>query len=264
MNTTEHYTSLEAKDLTIGYKSKKGDFEIAKNIQFKLHEGELMGIVGINGIGKSTLLRTLGKVQDKLSGAIYINEKNLEQIGSLELASNISIVLTESTASKNMTVLELVALGRQPYTNWLGTLSDEDRSIIKSAIEMVKIEDLKYKKCHELSDGQLQRVMIARALAQDTPLILLDEPTTHLDIYHKVQILKLLRSIAHHTRKTILFTTHEIELAIQLCDNMLLLDSISNHFGQPCELIQNGAFENLFPSDTISFEPKTGTFRIKK
>ena len=237
---------------------------VAKDINFLLHSGELTAIIGINGIGKSTLLRTLGKVQPKLSGDIQLNGKVLENHKPLELATEISVVLTEPIASKNMTVFELVALGRQPYTNWIGTLSTKDRTKVKSAIEMVELIPLQYKKCHELSDGQLQRVMIARALAQDTAIILLDEPTTHLDLYHKVHLLKLLKSIAHKTRKTIVFTSHEIEMAIQLCDTMLLLDNAKNPSGKPSELIAQKAFENLFPSDVISFDANTGTFRIEK
>src|SRR5690606_19358160 len=124
-----------------------------------------------------------------------------EQHSTAELAAGISVVLTEPIASKNLTVQELISLGRQPYTNWLGTLTAEDRDKISLAMDMVQISELKAKKCYELSDGQMQRVMIARAIAQDTQLILLDEPTTHLDLYHKVQILKLLKSIAHTTKK---------------------------------------------------------------
>ena len=131
-------------------------------------------------------------------------------------------------------------------------------------MEMVSITGLQDKKCYELSDGQLQKVMIARALAQDTSIILMDEPTSHLDLYHKVQILKLLQHIAHETQKTILFTTHEIEIAIQLCDKMLILENNSSSFGQPCELIQNKNFEKLFPSDTIIFDPGSGSFRVNK
>ena len=129
---------------------------------------------------------------------------------------------------------------------------------------MLHLEELQHRKCFEISDGQLQRVMIARALAQDTAIILLDEPTTHLDLYHKVQILKLLKSIAHQTQKTIVFTSHEIEMAIQLCDTMLLLDGGNNSFGQPCELIEQKSFETLFPSNTVSFDASTGSFRIEK
>jgi iron complex transport system ATP-binding protein len=188
----------------------------------------------------------------------------MEQFTTAELAAEISVVLTEPIASKNLTVLELISLGRQPYTNWLGTLTVEDRDKISLAMDMVQISELKFKKCYELSDGQLQRVMIARAIAQDTQLILLDEPTTHLDLYHKVQILKLLKSIALATEKTILFTTHEIEIAIQLCDNMLILERNRSTFGSPCELIQMKSFENLFPPDTITFDPQTGSFRVNK
>lgn len=180
------------------------------------------------------------------------------------MALEVSLVLTERIASKNLTVIELIALGRQPYTNWIGNLTDDDLAVINNAIVKVDLQDLKHKKCYELSDGQMQRVMIARALAQDTSIMLLDEPTTHLDLYHKANILKLLKSIAYTTQKTVLFTTHEIELAIQLCDKMLLLNGADNPFGQPCELIAQKHFENLFPKDTVMFDPSTGSFRVKK
>nr|WP_262921977.1 ABC transporter ATP-binding protein [Arenibacter sp. A80] len=250
--------------MSIGYSNKKQQTCIASNINFSLVQGEVAAIVGVNGIGKSTLLRTLGNVQPKLSGRIRLNSLPMEQFTTAELAAEISVVLTEPIASKNLTVLELISLGRQPYTNWLGTLTVEDRDKISLAMDMVQISELKFKKCYELSDGQLQRVMIARAIAQDTQLILLDEPTTHLDLYHKVQILKLLKSIALATEKTILFTTHEIEIAIQLCDNMLILERNRSTFGSPCELIQMKSFENLFPPDTITFDPQTGSFRVNK
>ena len=203
-------------------------------------------------------------MQPKLFGEILIKGKSLDAFKPLELASEISVVLTEPIASKNMTVLELVALGRSPYTNWLGTLAKTDKSEIESALHQMELDSLINKKCHELSDGQLQRVMIARSLAQDTSIILLDEPTTHLDLYHKVKILKLLKFVAQETNKTIVFTTHEIEMAIQICDKMLILDDSDNPFGQPCELIEQKTFEKLFPSDTVSFDAPTGSFRIKK
>ena len=202
-------------------------------------------------------------MQEILSGTITLEEKELSEYSPIQLSTKISLVLTEPIASKNLTALELIALGRQPYTNWLGTLTALDKAKTKEAIRLVEIEDLQHKKCFELSDGQLQRVMIARALAQDTPFILMDEPTSHLDLYHKVQILKLLQHIAHQTKKTILFTTHEIEVAIQLCDKMLLLGKEESHFGNPCELIKAKSFENLFPTDMIEFDANTGSFKIK-
>jgi len=264
MASKEKNSALKVENLNIGYLHKHKERCVVQGIDFDLQSGELFAIVGVNGVGKSTLLRTLGKVQPKLAGTIEIKGKNLETVKSLDLASKISLVLTEPIASKNLTVMELVALGRQPYTNWIGNLSIEDKAQIVSSLSMLELDTLKHKKCYELSDGQLQRVMIARALAQDTSIILLDEPTTHLDLYHKVQILKLLKSIAHETKKTVVFTTHEIEMAIQLCDKMLLLDNVDNPFGEPCELISQGVFEKLFPSEMVSFDPKTGSFRIEK
>lgn len=237
---------------------------ICDNINLKLKKGELAAIVGVNGIGKSTLMRTIGNFQPRISGNIKINGESLNNYTAQELASKISVVLTEPIASKNLTVKELIALGRQPYTNWLGNLSQDDVLKMNEAIKILELSDLKNKKCYELSDGQLQRVLIARALAQDTDIILLDEPTTHLDLYHKVQILKLLKSIARTTQKTILFTSHEIEMAIQLCDKMVILDGAGNPFEQPCNLISAKAFERLFPSDTVTFDSVTGAFRIQK
>jgi iron complex transport system ATP-binding protein len=260
LTSMENHIAVSVKDLSVGYKNTI----VSAGINFDVHKGELMGIVGINGIGKSTLLRTLAKVHPKLSGSIHLNKKPIEDYASNDLASTLSVVLTESIASKNMTVLELVALGRQPYTNWIGKLSQGDISKITGALQLLELEELKHKKCYELSDGQVQRVMIARALAQDTSIILLDEPTTHLDLYHKIQILKLLRTIAKETQKTILFTSHEIEIVIQLCDTMLLLDDTKNDFGSPCELIEKKSFDTLFPADTVTFDASTGTFRIEK
>ena len=224
----------------------------------------MAAIVGVNGIGKSTLLRTIGGFQHKISGSIKIEGKELDTIHTLELATKVSVVLTEPIASKNMSVKEVLALGRQPYTNWLGKLSKDDISIITESVSLLELSPFLDKKCYELSDGQLQRVMIARALVQDTSIILLDEPTTHLDLYHKVQILKLLKSIAHQTEKTILFTSHEIELAIQLCDKMLILDGETNPFEEPCKLIEHKNFESLFPPDMISFDATSGSFKIMK
>lgn len=263
INKQEKNTALSIANLNIGYKSKKQEIVIAKHISFSLMKGELAAIIGINGIGKSTLLRTIAAIQPKLAGEITIENESLNSYTSLALALKMSLVLTETIASKNLTVIELIALGRQPYTNWLGTLTAEDKAMTHKAIQLVDIEALQNKRCYELSDGQLQRVMIARALSQDTPIILLDEPTSHLDLYHKVQLLKLLRTIAHKTKKTILFTTHEIEVALQLCDKMLLLQKEQSYFGDPYELIEGHHFDKLFPKDTLQFDSKTRSFKIK-
>lgn len=255
---------LKTENLSIGYSSKKAQTIVASNINIELRKGELIGLVGANGIGKSTLLRTLAHIQQPIKGRIFIASKPLNLYSNMALAKMMSLVLTEQMASKNLSVFELVALGRQPYTNWVGNLTETDIAIIENAMLQTHVDILKDKKCFELSDGQLQNVMIARALAQDTDLIILDEPTSHLDMYHKAYILKLLQKLAKDTNKTILFSSHEIDLAIQLCGTMIVMtenDVVSN---SPCNLITKGTFNALFPKDLIAFDEKTGSFRVKK
>ncbi|SHI29025.1 ABC transporter ATP-binding protein [Algibacter luteus] len=264
MTDTNKHIILKTKDLSIGYTSKKSKTVLASSINIELKKGTLVGLIGANGIGKSTLLRTLTNVQNPLSGEVYINNTNLLKYAAIDLAKVLSLVLTEPVASKNMSVLELVALGRQPYTNWIGSLSKRDLEIINKALNQTNITELKHKKCFELSDGQLQKVMITRALAQDTDLIILDEPTTHLDMYHKAYILKLLQRLAIETNKTILFSSHEIDLAIQLCDQLVVMTKTGVVSDAPCNLIKKGTFETLFPKDLIAFDEKTGSFRVKK
>lgn len=254
---------LKAEQLSIGYKTKKTETVVASNINFSLQKGQLIGLVGANGIGKSTLLRTLIKVQPALSGSISLNNKDIKTTSNIELAKQLSIVLTEPLTSKNLSVYELVALGRHPYTNWVGNLTEEDTAIINNALEAINISDLKDKRCYELSDGQLQKVMIARALSQDTDLIVLDEPTTHLDMYHKAYILKLLQKLTKDTGKTILFSSHEIDLAIQLCDTMIVMRDNEVICEQPYNLISEGVFDSLFPEDLISFDKTTGSFKVR-
>mgnify|MGYP000306203208 CR=1 FL=1 len=254
---------LETKNLSIGYTAKKAKTVIASNINIELNKGTLVGLIGANGIGKSTLLRTLTNVQSPISGDVLINHISLSVYEPVDLAKVLSLVLTEPLASKNLSVQELVALGRQPYTNWVGNLSKNDIEIVYKALIQTNIADLKYKKCFELSDGQLQKALIARALAQDTDLIILDEPTTHLDMYHKAYILKLLQKLARQTNKTILFSSHEIDLAIQLCDNLIVMTDNEVVSDKPHNLITKGTFENLFPKDLIAFNKKTGSFRVK-
>lgn len=264
MENTNQHIILKTKDLSIGYASKKERTIVASDINIELHRGELVGLVGGNGIGKSTLLRTITNVQNALGGEIYINEKQIKKYPALDLAKVMSLVLTEQMISKNLSIFELVALGRQPYTNWVGNLSQKDITIVNNALTQTNISALKHKKCYELSDGQLQKVMIARALAQDTDLIILDEPTTHLDMYHKAYILKLLQKLAKETGKTILFSSHEIDLAIQLCDRLIVMSKDNVVSDTPCYLISNGTFKSLFPKDLIAFDEKTGSFRVKK
>lgn len=255
-------TILSATDLSIGYTTKKEKTVIASNLNLNLKAGKLISLVGGNGIGKSTLLRTLCGIQKPISGTVLLNEKDIQTFESVDLAQNLSLVLTEKLPPSNLTVFELVALGRQPYTNWLGKLSDVDLENVNHAMHLTQIDHLKDKKHFEISDGQLQKVLIARALAQDTPLIILDEPTTHLDLLHKVSVFKLLKKLTVETNKCILFSTHDIDLAIQLSDEMIVMTEENVVQNEPCNLISKGVFNKLFKNENIIFDNEKGKFIV--
>jgi len=254
---------LETKDLAIGYTAKKKLSVIADEINIKLKKHQLVALLGKNGIGKSTLLRTLTKVQPKLAGEIILKEKNLEEISSRHLSQKISLVLTERIPDSNLTVYELIALGRQPYTNWIGTLTDQDRSFINFAIDNTKIRNLIQKKYYELSDGQLQKVMIARALAQNTEIIILDEPTAHLDVHHKIEVFNLLQTLVKKFKKTVILSTHEVQLALQHADELWLMNDKQFTYGNTHDLIADGELSSLFDSQLIQFDVNSKQFILK-
>ena len=256
----ENQIILKANPIAIGYRDKKSVKIVSENIKIELQKGKLIALVGVNGIGKSTLLKTITGIQKPLEGIVLLNQKNIERYSASALAQQMSVVLTENLPPSNLTVFELVALGRQPYTNWLGTLTSEDIDKVNEAIRLTQIEHLIHKKHFEISDGQLQKVLIARALAQDTPLIILDEPTTHLDLLHKFTLLQLLLKLAKETQKCILFSTHDIDLAIQLCDEMIIMTPEKTVQSSPCELIESSIFNQLFDDKNIGFDKEKGKF----
>ena len=254
---------LSTSNLSIGYTTKKETNVIADNLNLNLQEGKLIALIGANGIGKSTLLRTLTGIQKPISGSVILNTKNLNDIDSWTIAQQLSVVLTEKLPPSNLTVFELIALGRQPYTNWIGKLTEIDILKINEAIELTQIAHLSDKKHYEISDGQLQNVLVARALAQDTALIILDEPTTHLDLVHKVSLFKLLKKLTKETNKCILFSTHDIDLAIQLSDEMIIMTAENVVQDEPCNLISKGIFDTLFVDENIKFDSEKGRFLIQ-
>lgn len=254
---------LSTSNLSIGYTTKKETIVIAENLNLNLQEGKLIALIGANGIGKSTLLRTLTGIQKPISGSVILNTKNLNDLDSWTIAQQLSVVLTEKLPPSNLTVFELIALGRQPYTNWIGKLTEIDIIKINEAIELTQIAHLSDKKHYEISDGQLQNVLVARALAQDTALIILDEPTTHLDLVHKVSLFKLLKKLTKETNKCILFSTHDIDLAIQLSDEMIIMTPENVVQDEPCNLISRGIFNILFDDEHILFDTEKGKFIIK-
>jgi len=253
---------MQASNLDIGYKTRNHTNAIATNINLSLKHGTLTALIGANGVGKSTLLRTLTGIQKPLAGSVLLNEREIGDYTTAELAQNLSVVLTESLPPSNLTVYELIALGRQPYTNWAGSLSGDDNHKISQALALTHTKQLLDKKHFEISDGQLQKVLIARALAQDTPLIILDEPTTHLDLQHKVSVLKLLKNLAEDQGKCILYSTHDLDLALQLSDEIIVMTESVVVQDTPKNCIQSKIFNTLFSDDAIVFDSVSGRFII--
>lgn len=255
---------LESRNLSIGYQLKKGIKEIQKEINLEIQKGEFVAVLGRNGIGKSTLLRTITKVQDPLSGSVLINQQDIQSYDFVELANKVSVVLTERLPESQLTVFELVALGRQPYTNWIGNLSENDEQKINWALAETETLEFSHKHFYELSDGQLQRVMIARALAQDTDIIILDEPTAHLDMHHTIKIFQLLKRLVAETQKTIIVSSHQVNLAIQLADQIVLLTEEQVTSGTLSTLMERKIFDQLFPSEILNFDSALEQFVIRK
>jgi iron complex transport system ATP-binding protein len=197
-------------------------------------------------------------------GNIFIYQKNLQKLTEKELSTQLSLVLTERLPESQLTVYELIALGRQPYTNWIDKLSDKDIEKIENAINQTEIEHLKNNRFYELSDGQLQRVLIARALAQETEIIILDEPTAHLDMHQTIKIFSLLKKLVSETNKTVIISSHEVNLSIQLADEIILLTENSLLSGSSSELIVANAFDTLFPKELVSFNKELQQFVIRK
>jgi len=253
---------IKTSNLSIGYASKAAVNTIASNLNIEIDKGKLVCLLGKNGIGKSTLLRTLTKVQPALNGEIYINNSNLKDLNNLDLSKSLSLVLTERLPESNLSVFELVALGRQPYTNWVGKLSDKDLQFINAAFEQTNTKHLMHSKYYELSDGQLQKVLIARALAQNTAIIILDEPTAHLDIHHTIETFILLKKLTKEFNKTIIISTHEINIALQLADQLWLMTPSNFVSGKTETLISNNSVNQLFESDLISFNKTLKQFTI--
>ncbi|MCC9138211.1 ABC transporter ATP-binding protein [Pontibacter silvestris] len=255
---------LQAQDLSIGYKlNSKRLRKVAGPLQLEMHPGQLICLLGPNGAGKSTLIRTLSGLQPMLEGRVVIAGESISRLKPAAMARKLSMVLTDNVRSGNLDVYSLVALGRYPYTGWLGTLSAADKKIIHWAIEATNTEAFIHRKMDQLSDGESQKVMLARALAQDTPLVILDEPTAHLDLPNRVQLLRLLHQLAKQTNKAILISTHELDMALQVGDQVWLLAQGGQlTTGVPEDLVLNGSFEAAFDKAGFNFDKETGTFNI--
>jgi iron complex transport system ATP-binding protein len=255
--------AIQIKNLSIGYSAKQEKKNIAVELNAVIYSGELTCLLGANGVGKSTLLRTLSGFQPKLAGEISIFGEQIESYSGKKLSQTIGIVLTEKPDIRDMTVRDLVSLGRNPYTGFWGKLNDADEIIVDEAIACLKIENLSDRSIHTLSDGERQKVMIAKALAQETPIIYLDEPTAFLDFPSKVDIMRFLHFLAVRSRKTIFLSTHDLELALQIADKLWLMDRQKGlTIGTPGELRENETLERFFRCDGAYFDREAGLFRI--
>ena len=256
-------TTIRLRDLSIGYPDKHNTKRVAEHLNASIHSGELTCLLGTNGVGKSTLLRTLSAFQPPLGGTIDLLDRPLSTYDDRQLATVIGVVLTEKSDIRNMTVEELVGLGRSPYTGFWGTLKESDRRIVHEAIARVRIEPLTQRMVHTLSDGERQKVMIAKALAQETPIIFLDEPTAFLDFPSKVEVMQLLHNLTHTLQKTVFMSTHDLELALQIADKIWLMDRTDGiAIGTPEDLSLEGKLSSFFSRKGITYDTETGFFRI--
>lgn len=260
-------TVIKAQNISIGYlKSKHRDKDILyNNLSFELYKGELVCLLGANGAGKSTLLRTISASQPALDGTIYFDGKSISSFSEKELSQQLGLVLTDKTSTGGLLVRELIELGRYPYTGFFGQLTTNDRDIVQRAMEDVGISHKANSYMAELSDGERQKVMIAKALAQECPIVLLDEPTAFLDIESRIEIMNLLHDLAMYQSKTILLSTHDIDMALLLADRLWLLSRDNGMIsGVTEDMILSGKMDHFFKGENIVFDRYTGNFLPKR
>lgn len=256
--------TLTLDHLTTGYRTKGRVYPVSEQLSAFLYSGELTCLIGENGCGKSTLLRTLTAFQPPLSGDVQINGKDLRMYSREELSRLLGVVLTDRIDERHLRVAELVAMGRMPYTGFWGGLSAADRRVVDEAIDRVGIRALAHRSIHSLSDGEMQKALVAKTLAQETPFIFLDEPTAFLDYPSKLDLFLLLRRLAREQQKTVFLSTHDLDLALQLADRLWLLDRRQGlHTGVPEDLAVQGILSDFFQHAHLSFSPEQMTYQVQ-
>ena len=241
---------IQLKDLTLGYEQRT----LLEKVSAHITGGQLVALLGRNGTGKSTLLRAVMGLEKPQNGEIILHGNNIASLKPEELARNISFVTTDKVRIANLRCRDVVALGRAPYTNWLGQLQGEDKEKVDNAMHLVGMDSYVEKTMDKMSDGECQRIMIARALAQDTPVILLDEPTAFLDLPNRYELCSLLARLAHDEGKCIFFSTHELDIALSLADSIALIDPPQLVCLPTDEMRRSGCIERLFKNQCVSFD----------
>lgn len=254
---------LSLVSLKIGYASGKNENVLLPPLNAGAKKGELIAVIGRNGIGKSTLLRTLTGLQKPLGGSILYNNKKIEDYSRMELAQRVGYISTEVIRVSNMSVYDLVALGRFPHTNWTGRMEMQDNEVIADALVKTSMSSFAGKFVSELSDGERQKAMIARILAQDTGIMIMDEPTAFLDVASKYEILHLMHLLSTDSKKTIVFSTHDLQMAISQADKIWLILESELIEGAPEDLMLSGAFDHLFDASSVIFNSYDGTFSFR-
>lgn len=253
---------IKLRNLSIGYRDGKKVYVVMHDIDAVIHPGKLTCLIGSNGAGKSTLLRTIAAFQPKLGGEIIIGDREIDSYSREELSRLVGVVLTERPQVQNLTVFQMAAMGRSPYTGFFGRLTDEDRRIVNESLDMVGIRHLAERMVHTLSDGERQKMMTAKALAQQTAVIYLDEPTSFLDYGSKVDTLQMLHRLCSEEGKMIFLSTHDLELALQIADELWVMTPEGIKTGSPDELAANGILSRFIDRPGLRFEPETKTIRI--
>ncbi len=250
--------------LVIGYQDASTAKILSNPISVKATSSELIALIGPNGAGKSTLLRSLCNIQPALGGKIYFRDMDSDKLSRTQLAQHVSLVTTELQRTSRLRVFDLVSLGRFPYGNWYTNVNTDDRNIIFQSLEQVGMSEFAERFITELSDGEFQRVMISRALAQDTPIIILDEPTAFLDLANKFSTVQLLWNLCRKQNKTIIYSTHDINIALQYADVFWVLNNENLLYGAPEDLLLDKTIERLFQKNNLKFDPETSQFIKKK
>jgi len=254
---------LTLDSLKIGYVSGKREKILLPPIKASANKGELIAVIGKNGIGKSTLLRTIAGLQVPLGGKIFYSGKNIHEYSRIDLAQKVGYISTEIVKVSNMTVYDLVSIGRFPHTNWLGKVDQRNHDAIMDALGKTGLSEFRNRFVAELSDGERQRTMIARILAQDTGLMVMDEPTAFLDIGSKYEILHLMHLLSNRNDKTIIFSTHDLHMAVSQADKIWLILDNELIEGAPEDLMIQGAFDHLFDSSPVNFNSDNGVFSFR-
>lgn len=249
---------IELHDITLGYGSRT----LIEGVETRFERGSMIALLGRNGTGKSTLLRAIARLQEVMKGVIMVESKPLAELSQAELARLVSFVTTERIDVEALTAYDLVAIGRSPYTGWMGRLTDKDHEAIKRAMVIAGVQHMAERRVSTMSDGECQRVMIARALAQDTRVILLDEPTAFLDLPNRYELCMLLRRLAHDEGKCVIFSTHELDIALSLADSIALVDTPHLVHLPTDKMIKSQNIERLFDTQYVSFDADTKSIRL--